>query len=77
MNSIERAIKELESHIYLDDFADKKSYNLAIEALKKQIPKKPKLSEYDYSCPNCEFEYLINEKYCSNCGQKLDWSEEI
>ena len=36
---------------------------------------------YDYAkCPICghDFEYGINDwesEYCSDCGQKLDWSE--
>ena len=62
----------------------------AIEALKKQIPKKPEYEAngyangelvYDYArCPICghDFEYDINDwgcEYCSNCGQKLDWSD--
>ena len=64
---------------------------MSIKALKKQIPKKPENIEvgyadgefvYDYAkYPICEhdFEYEINDwgcNYCSNCGQKLDWSDE-
>ena len=67
-----------------------KSIEIAISALKKQIPKKPEYEAdgyadgelvYDYAkCPICghDFEYSINDwgcDYCSNCGQKLDWSE--
>ena len=58
--------------------------DVAIKALEKQIPKKPTmrhLKHYDsYTdgwCPNCEA--YVNEdsgnKYCPNCGQKLDWSD--
>lgn len=65
--------------------------NVAIEALEKQIPRKPDYEAdgydengnliYDYAkCPICghDFEYDINDwgcNYCSDCGQKLDWSE--
>ena len=60
-------------------------FDRAINALEKQMPKKPKmrhLKPYDsYNdgwCPNCEA--YVNEdseyKYCPNCGQKLDWSDE-
>ena len=64
---------------------------MAINALEKQIPKKPEYEAdgyaggelvYDYAkCPICghDFEYGINDwecEYCSNCGQKLDWSDE-
>lgn len=61
---------------------------MAVQALEKQIPKKPDyiadgyadgLLCYDYAqCPICghDFEYGINDwecDYCSDCGQKLDW----
>lgn len=64
---------------------------LAIEALEKQIPKKPEYEGdgyadghlvYDYAkCPICghDFEYGINDwesDYCSDCGQRLDWKVE-
>lgn len=66
-----------------------KDKSLIVEALEKQIPKKPKLYEngygsddkiiYDaYDCPNCDMSYDFNYDkydYCQNCGQKLDWSE--
>ena len=65
--------------------------DVAINALEKQIPKKPEYEAdgyaggelvYDYAkCPICghDFEYGINDwgcKYCSDCGQKLNWSDE-
>ena len=57
---------------------------LAILALEKQIPKKPKRDK-EYSlgrvCPKCH-DYLGNVQfithhcnYCKNCGQALDWSD--
>lgn len=65
--------------------------DFAIQALEKQIAKKPEYEAdgyadgelvYDYAkCPICghDFEYGIKDwgcNYCSDCGQKLDWSEE-
>ena len=65
--------------------------DMAIKALEKQIPMKPYYEGdgywdgelvYDYAkCPICghDFEYGINDweaDYCSDCGQKLDWSDE-
>lgn len=63
----------------------------AIEALEKQLPKKPKENGMyrgifkkikAYACPtcgNCCLEEMINERqntdFCWNCGQRLDWSE--
>jgi hypothetical protein len=47
------------------------------QALKKQIPIKPKKSDEKHHtsyCPICECEFYQISEYCSNCGQKLDWS---
>lgn len=57
---------------------------LTIEALEKQIPKKPVKKDFGYfygivdTCPYCGSDYaLINKhNYCYDCGQKLDWSDE-
>lgn len=62
---------------------------LAIEALKKQIPRKPSYSGdgyadghlvYDtYECPYCGKKYEVdydNYTYCPECGQKLDMTME-
>ena len=50
-----------------------------LQAIKKQMPRKPIEEETTgfKVCPYCEIpidEYSTN--YCSNCGQKLDWSGE-
>ena len=55
------------------------------QAMQKQRPKKPKQDkEYKYGrrCLSCNY-YLGNiqfiresQKYCENCGQKIDWREE-
>jgi predicted RNA-binding Zn-ribbon protein involved in translation (DUF1610 family) len=60
---------------------------LAVEALEKQIPKKPmeveEREETDFyylafMCPNCG-EAVIGQPYrpnnCKHCGQRLDWGE--
>ena len=58
------------------------AYGMAIQALEKQIPKKPVFYTHDYYCSVCnslvgnnEFEWK-RFKYCDTCGQKLDWSDE-
>ena len=62
-----------------------KAYSVALNALEKQIPKKPVVvgEEYiferdewekDYECPFCGNPYA-DDSFCSCCGQKLDWSE--
>lgn len=57
---------------------------VAREVLERQIPKKPIPYEKDseevleeYSCPECNAPYDVlydgKLKFCSNCGQALDW----
>ena len=52
---------------------------LAMTALEKQIPQKPKLDNdngiYETEhCPNCNRKLFPNEHHC-RCGQALDWSD--
>lgn len=55
---------------------------MAIQALEKQVPKKPikldKWGEY-YKCPTCG-KYAVDNlgckyKFCPTCGTEFDWSE--
>lgn len=54
----------------------------AIQALEKQIPKKPYyISSVDVQCPICHTAAyyavdVIKRGYCWKCGQLLDWSGE-
>lgn len=65
------------------------SVEKAVQALEKQIPKKPTYEGDGYAdghlvydtwiCPCCENRYEVdydNYDHCPNCGQKLDWSDE-
>ena len=52
------------------------SINMAISALEKQIPKKPKLYRRSYWCSVCEGRITAGKNYCGNCGQTIDWSDE-
>ena len=46
---------------------------LIVQSLEKQIPKKP----FAHRCTTCGSAVLPFEgSCCSNCGQKLDWSDE-
>jgi hypothetical protein len=58
--------------------------DIAIEALEKQLPKKPDIMDYilgdiNFKCPTCKSEYICEKGYehfyCPNCGQKIKWSE--
>ena len=67
-----------------------KARDMAIQAIEKQIPKKPIPIDYEkymntvknalflkgaYWCPNCK--HVVKcDTYCSDCGQKLDWRDE-
>lgn len=67
-----------------------KSLDIAISAIEKQIPKKPKKKEENqystyYDCPCCggylmskiDGELCCGQEYkcCFRCGQALDWSD--
>lgn len=51
-----------------------------VDAIKKQMPQKVNISlkgTTDFNtkcnCPICRKIVFDGQKYCSNCGQKLDW----
>lgn len=60
------------------------AYDMAIEAIEKQIPKKPinQSEEYDRTYGNCPccgemvVDYPDDFRVCSNCGQAINWGEE-
>lgn len=58
---------------------DYKANEMAIQALEKQIPKKPKERDcigFDtLVCPVCKGALYLYEPYCDNCGQAIDWSD--
>lgn len=84
---IKCAIGEVEWD-YPIDYAE--AFENAIETLKKEVPKKPidvYMSVVTWGlCPTCKGELnklggrpnrmFQHDAYCSDCGQKLDWSEE-
>ena len=50
--------------------------DMAINALEKQIPKKPKTDDryVMYICPCCNDFIKVSHNCCQNCGQAIDWS---
>ena len=64
--------------------ADKNALKLAIEALEKQVSKKPLHMHKNYYCPICKEDGWMlwddaipndMDKYCGKCGQAIDWSD--
>ena len=85
----EEAIREVRfnmSTIGLSDKAAKRvveARDMAINALEKQIPKKPHKNFEKFSGVWCSCGkylgkgYFVDKpSYCTDCGQKLDWSDE-
>lgn len=80
---LERFLKVCEN---FDDFAPvcKSDEKPIEEALKKQIPQKPKDIRLPRDvhffaigdCPVCGRTVDSNEHYCFNCGQRLDWEAD-
>lgn len=67
--------KEISDMIKGQDKAD--LYIAIINALSKQIPRKPKEDGWLY-CPCCGRDVLTDRfTYCPNCGQKIDWDSEV
>lgn len=54
-------------------------WNLLKALVEKATPKKPiQKAAGRIVCPNCERSIAreVSPRYCSVCGQRLDWSEE-
>ena len=56
----------------------------AVEAIERQIPKKPLHMHKNYYCPICKEDGWIlwddaipndMDNYCGKCGQAIDWSD--
>ena len=80
----EEAIKKLKEAICYTPYRYGEAFEMAIEALKKQIPKKPSLYTTEFpsccrvtKCSTCgkEFGFNYGFNYCEDCGQAIDWSE--
>ena len=85
------AKKEIEHNVFCntDNYEmtiSKECYKTIINALEKQMPKKPiemkptdKLLNGYYACPVCHGWVGMDEysnKYCGCCGNKIDWSDK-
>ena len=84
------AIKQLKTQRTFIYGSDAKVLGMAINALEKQIPKKPTFDGDGYApdgsfawdewlCTNCGSRYEVDfddYDYCPNCGQRIDWSDK-
>lgn len=59
-----------------DDSEIQEAIQAAIEALGKQIPKKPNEDFPVCYCPVCKRLVYPQIKYCPDCGQALDWGKK-
>ncbi len=92
--TIEDAIARIQDHNRVHQqkehgaFYITEALNMAVDALEKQIPKKPikccplndqneMLDENEYyKCPACGLKFRKTYEYCHYCGQRLDWENE-
>ena len=79
IETINIAIAEVEWN-YPMDYAI--AFEMAIDAIEKQIPKKPIKSDKEirycevWEGPSCGFEWSSRvADYCYRCGQRIDWQE--
>ena len=86
----EQVRNDLERYLLRGEEPIVKGVAMAMQALEKQIPKKPDYEGDGYDdngeliydtwiCPCCEEHYEVdydNYKYCPNCGQALEWNKE-
>ena len=89
------AIEQLRERLAITDYRQQipeyyEAIELAVEALEKQIPKKPTKTkiatlnkspeaiswEQIHCCPRCESNLAPQYKYCPQCGLKIEWSDE-
>ena len=52
------------------------AYDFAIEALKKQTPKKPYWEYGVWHCKSCGLDVFSDEYFCPICGQEIDWEDD-
>ena len=87
IDRIECAIRHIESSLDVDPWA----VEIAVDAMKKQIPVKPVKSKtarygmgwdyHDWECPTCGAflapEPTTNGEHHCECGQAIDWEDNL
>lgn len=76
-------VRDLDDSMYAYSQKYNEALNIALSALRKQVPMKPKTKTLAegwtfYICPTCKYVYGEGKlsSYCGYCGQKIDWSKE-
>ena len=69
---IQNAIRHIQTAVDVDPWAAE----IAVEAMRKQIPQKPKMPLDAYwVCPVCGKKVEYPYEHCKRCGQAIDWTE--
>lgn len=77
IDRIECAIRHIESSLDVDPWA----VEIAVKAMKKQIPRRVRITTSTKRCGNCgrQLSGIGNihpeRNYCVKCGQAIDWEE--
>jgi hypothetical protein len=82
IDHIARAIRNIKNATDVDSWV----MEIAVEAMRKQIPKEPKYKVEDRYiknhfisipiCPICHREIVAGDMRCYSCGQRISWEEE-
>lgn len=73
IDRIQNAIRHIKTSVDIDSWA----MEIAVEAMEKQVPKKPQAPMDAYwTCPTCGRKVNYPFEYCVSCGQKICWEEE-
>lgn len=72
ITAIETAKGECERNAPLDYQI---AFDMAIRALRKQIPRKCVKKDGYFVCSICRKLVVYDDAYCRNCGKAIDWSE--
>ena len=73
IDRIECAIRHIRTAVDVDPWA----VEISVQALEKQIPKKPKMPLDAYwVCPVCGSTVEYPYEHCKRCGQAIDWEGE-
>lgn len=84
LETIAKSVKthEISTDVEVSGYGQELSY--IQELVDRSIPMKPDaVNGYEYVCPKCNHsvcdgdKYFIKDKFCSDCGQAIDWSEDL